>query len=146
MKNLLLILIATIAISCGQKKNNANEIAIENIKVVEGMYQSFNEHKWVEMAAFYSDTAEFKDPSFGVNAIVQTQKEIANKYIELNAMLPDIHDEIVNIYTAGDKNVIVEFVSTGTIPDGNKMILPICTIFTIENGKITKDFTYYDNL
>ena len=41
--------------------------------------------------------------------------------------------------------MIVEFISTGTAEDGSQFELPICTIFTIENGKITKDFTYYDN-
>jgi ketosteroid isomerase-like protein len=144
MKKLFYLLLCIFAFSCGEKKNIANELASENIKVVENMFQAFNDHKWAEMASYYSDTAEFKDPSFGVNAIMQTQKEVANKYIELNAMLPDIHDEIINIYTSGDKNVIVEFASSGTMPDGNKMYLPICTIFTVENGKITKDYTYYD--
>ena len=60
-------------------------------------------------------------------------------------MFPDIKDRIVNIYPSGDKHVVVEFISTGTAPDGTKFELPICTIFTIENGKITKDFTYFDN-
>ncbi|WP_262892331.1 hypothetical protein ACN9ML_07985 [Dyadobacter endophyticus] len=41
--------------------------------------------------------------------------------------------------------MIVEFISTGTAPDKSKFTLPICTIFTIENGNITQDFTYYDN-
>jgi len=49
------------------------------------------------------------------------------------------------MYSSGDKHVIVEFISTGTAPDNSKFELPICTIFTIENKKITKDFTYYDN-
>lgn len=30
-------------------------------------------------------------------------------------------------------------------PDNSKFTLPICTVFTIENGLITQDFTYYDN-
>ena len=41
--------------------------------------------------------------------------------------------------------MIVEFVSTGTAPDGTKFELPIVSIFTIEEGMITKDWTYYDN-
>lgn len=44
-----------------------------------------------------------------------------------------------------EKHITVESISTGTAADGSKFELPICTIFTIENGKITKDFTYYDN-
>jgi hypothetical protein len=29
--------------------------------------------------------------------------------------------------------------------DGFKFKLPICAIFTIAHGKITRDFTYFDN-
>lgn len=49
------------------------------------------------------------------------------------------------MYPSGENHIIVEFVSSGTAPDNSKFELPICTIFTIENGLITKDFTYYDN-
>ena len=38
-----------------------------------------------------------------------------------------------------------KFVSTGTAPDNSKLELPICTIFKIENGLITKDFIYFVN-
>ncbi len=64
----------------------------------------------------------------------------------MNQLFPDIRDEIIAIYPSGDKNVIVEFISTGTGPDGSMFALPVCTIFTIENGMITKDYIYYDNL
>lgn len=114
-------------------------------EVAKLLYTHFNNHDWQKMAALYADTAEFKDPSLGKGIVKQTHEQIAKKYAELNQMFPDIHDEIKNIYVSGDKNVIVEFVSTGTAPDKTKMELPICTIFTIENGLITKDFTYYDN-
>jgi ketosteroid isomerase-like protein len=60
-------------------------------------------------------------------------------------MFPNIKDEVVQMYDSGNNVVVVEFVSTGTAPDGTKFKMPICTIFTIEKGKIAKDFTYYDN-
>ncbi|WP_310556842.1 nuclear transport factor 2 family protein [Flavobacterium sp.] len=56
-----------------------------------------------------------------------------------------MNDKIIQIYPSGEHTVIVEFVSSGTAEDGSKFELPICTIFTIEKGKITKDFTYFDN-
>jgi hypothetical protein len=52
---------------------------------------------------------------------------------------------VIQTYPSGDKHIIVEFVSSGTAPDSSKFELAICTIFTIENGLITKDFTYFDN-
>lgn len=97
------------------------------------------------MANMYTEVADFKDPSFGKEVVKQTRAETVSKYAELNGIFPDIHDEVIQIYPSGEKNVIVELVSTGTGPDGSKLELPICIIFTFENGLITKDFTYYDS-
>ncbi|AHM60642.1 hypothetical protein D770_11925 [Flammeovirgaceae bacterium 311] len=97
------------------------------------------------MASLYSNPAEFKDPAFGLEAVPQTREEIAAKYQEMGEMFPDIKDEVVNVYPSGANHVVVEFVSSGSAPDGTKWSLPICTIFTVENGLITKDYTYYNN-
>lgn len=98
------------------------------------------------MAAMYAETAEFKDPSLGPGIVKQTRSQTSQKYSELNKTFPDLKDQVVQIYSSSDKHLIVEFVSSGTALDGSKFELPICTVFTIENGLITKDFTYYDNL
>ncbi len=42
-------------------------------------------------------------------------------------------------------NMLVEFISIGTAPDGSKFRLPICTVFEIKMKKFQKDLTYYDN-
>jgi ketosteroid isomerase-like protein len=73
------------------------------------------------------------------------KQEIVAKYSELGEMFPDLKDTVIKTYPSGDKHIIVEFVTVGTAPDDSKMELPICTIFTIENGKITQDLSYYDN-
>jgi ketosteroid isomerase-like protein len=97
------------------------------------------------MANMYTETADFKDPSLGQGIVKQTREQIVKKYEELSQAFPDVKDEVVSIYPSGDKHIIVEFISTGTAPDSSKFELPICTIFTFENGLIIKDFTYYDN-
>lgn len=116
-----------------------------NEKLVKQYFEHFNKHDWQKMAAMYSETADFKDPSLGPGVVKQTRKQIVDKYTELQEIFTDVHDSVVQVYPSGDKNVIVEFVSTGTAPDGSKFELPICTVFTIEKGSIVKDFTYYDN-
>jgi hypothetical protein len=116
-----------------------------NEKLIKNYYSHFNKHDFKSMAAMYSDTADFKDPSLGKGIVKQTRQQTFEKYRELAKIFPDLHDEIVQTYLSDSKHIIVEFVSTGTGPDGVKFELPICTIFTIENGLITKDFTYYDN-
>lgn len=117
----------------------------ENLALVKQYFTHFNNHAWEKMAEMYTNTADFKDPSLGQGVVPQTREQIARKYSELNEIFPDLHDELVQVYPSGEQHVIVEFISRGTAPDGTTFTLPVCTIFTIENGSIIKDFTYYDN-
>lgn len=117
----------------------------QNQIIVQQLFEYFNKHQWKEMAALYTAKAEFKDPSLGTKPVIQTQAETIEKYKALEGVFADIHDQVIAIYPSGEKHVIVEFVSTGTAPDSTTFELPICSIFTIENGKIVKDYTYYDN-
>ncbi|MEE9431467.1 MAG: nuclear transport factor 2 family protein [Melioribacteraceae bacterium] len=138
----ILIFVATLFSSCGQnqKTNNA-----KNVELVNQYFDHFNKHNWEKMAAMYSETAEFKDPSLGQGIVKQTREEIAKKYSELSEIFPDIKDKIIETYPSGEDHIIIEFVSSGTAPDGSKFELPICTIFEFENGKIIKDYSYFDN-
>jgi ketosteroid isomerase-like protein len=149
MKNLFIIAFGVLVLSACQSKENGRQMPetanINNEKLVRQYFRHFNKHDWQQMAAMYADTAEFKDPSLGEGIVKQTHEQIVKKYGELQQMIPDVRDSIVTIYPSGDKHIIVEFNSTGTAPDKSKFTLPICTIFTIENGKISQDFTYYDN-
>lgn len=132
--------------SCNDSKQNSAvmDIATTNKKIIEQYFKHFNSHEWQKMADMYIDQPEMKDPAYGINNVKMTKADIVKKYSELNQMIPDVHDHVVNMYHSGD-HVIVEFESSGTAPDGSKFVLPICTIFEIRNGKITKDLTYYDN-
>ena len=116
----------------------------ENIAIAMKVFEHFNNHEWAKMASLYSEPAEFNDPSFGTEPIMQSRQNIVDKYSQMQQAFPDLRDDVLQIYPSGDKHVIVEFVSSGTAPSGSKWKLPICTIFTTENGLITKDHTYYD--
>ncbi len=143
MKKIYLLIVILSVVSCTTRESK--EVAQSNKKVVEQYFAHFNNHEWEKMAGMYSKNAEFKDPSLGQGIIKQTRQQIIEKYSELNAIFPDIKDEILKTYLSGKNHIIVEFISSGTAPDNSKFELPICTIFTIENGKITKDFSYFDN-
>ena len=141
---LAIFILAITMIAC--KTNNPMSMkTTENEELIREYFALFNKHEWDKMAKMYIETVEFKDPSLGQGIIKQSQQQIIDKYSELNGIFPDLHDKVIEIYLSGDNHVIVEFISSGTAPDGSKFELPICTIFTIENGMITKDFTYYDN-
>lgn len=142
MKNLILLLsLFFIALTCKKAPNQSSE----NQAIVKKLYEHFNKHEWQKMANLYGEVTDFKDPSFGTEITKQTRQQTVQKYSEMEKMFPDIKDEVVQIYDSGNNVVVVEFVSTGTAPDGSKFKMPICSIYTIENGKIAKDFTYYDN-
>ncbi|MEM6525085.1 MAG: nuclear transport factor 2 family protein [Bacteroidota bacterium] len=143
-----MLLALVLLFSCNTKgvdHTEPSEASTENEKMVRQYYQYFNNHEWVKMAEMYSEISDFKDPSLGPGIVQQTRQQTVEKYTGLNEIFPDLTDEIIHVYPSGNNHVIVEFISTGTAPDGSKFELPICTIFTIENGVITKDFTYYDN-
>ncbi|CAH0995996.1 hypothetical protein EMA8858_02124 [Emticicia aquatica] len=141
MKTKILFSLAFLTLfSC--KNQNTND---DNEKFVKQYFEYFNKHDWNKMANLYTEVAEFKDPSLGQGIVKQSRIQTIKKYTELARAFPDVNDKIVKIYSSAENHVIVEFISSGTAIDKSTFELPICTIFTIENGLISKDFTYYDN-
>jgi hypothetical protein len=146
MKTIIIPLFSLfILMACEGQKQKNDDSKTANEKLVEQYFAYFNKHDWIKMSNMYAETAEFKDPSLGQDIVKQTRKQTIDKYSELNKMFPNLHDQIINLYPAGENHIIVEFVSTGTASDHSTFKLPICTILTIEHGIITKDFTYFDN-
>jgi steroid delta-isomerase-like uncharacterized protein len=137
----VLILLLWAVVACSTPSENPTA---ENEQLVRSMFEAFNRHDWEAMASHYSDSALFLDPSFGTDYVRQTRTEMVIKYKEMHAMFPDLHDDVVTLVTSGNR-VAVEFVATGTQPDGATFRLPISAMFTIENGKIVRDATYYNN-
>lgn len=145
MKKVIILIVVFLVISCNNQNQSKPMDVSENEQLVKQYFEYFNNHDWKKMAEMYTETADFKDPSLGQGIVKQTRQQTQNKYAELNKIFPDLQDKVLQIYPSGEKHIIVEFVSTGTAPDNSKFKLSICTIFTIENGLITKDFTYFDN-
>jgi ketosteroid isomerase-like protein len=147
MKHLLYSAVAILFFTaCNQSNSNVkpNDNSEANKALLNQFYLHFNNHDWTKMADLYIDKPEMKDPAYGLKSITMTKAEIIKKYTELQSMFPDVHDSILRMYPSAD-HMIVEFESKGTSADGSTFLLPICTIFEIKNGRITKDFTYYDN-
>jgi phosphopantetheine adenylyltransferase len=143
-KTLSLIAMIFLLISCNDQKQKTLSVT-DNEKLIKNFFENFNKHDFVKMANMYVENADFKDPSLGKGIVKQTRQQTIEKYTELAKVFPDLHDQVIQIYPSGNNHLTVEFVSSGTGPDKVKFELAICTIFTIENGLITKDFTYYDN-
>jgi ketosteroid isomerase-like protein len=131
-------------LSCNND-NAAHTAAQSNEQLVRRYFEHFNNHDWSKMANMYVETAEFKDPTLGKGIMKQTREQVAKKYSDLHQVFPNIKDDIVHLYPSGNNHIVVEFISRGTAADNSTFELPICTIFMIENGLITKDFSYFDN-
>ena len=142
MRVLLLFLVFT-----GGACETSNQLsyAEENGQLIQTYFDYFNAHDWEKMAALYTEVATFKDPSLGNNPLKMSRSETVAKYSAMSEMIPDLQDSIIATYPSGAEHMIVEFISRGTLPGGSRFSLPICTIFRIEEGKISSDYTYYDN-
>jgi hypothetical protein len=145
MKKIVVLFVLCIGIT--NCKNEIQQVphASNHEAFVKQYFGYFNQHNWEKLAGLYADTAQFKDPTLGKDIVLQTRQQTIKKYSELNSVFPDLNDKVINTYASDSNHVIIEFVSTGTGPDQVKFELPICCILTIENGLITKDFTYFDN-
>jgi ketosteroid isomerase-like protein len=143
MRSIFYSALATLFLSACTKGNQSEQA--NNEAFVKTYFDHFNKHDFKKMARMYADTANFKDPSLGQGIVKQTRQQTIEKYTELVKIFPDLHDHVVQLYPSGKNTIIVEFISSGTGPDNVKFELPICSILTIENGLITKDFTYFDN-
>jgi ketosteroid isomerase-like protein len=142
----LFIIISFLSCNSASQENTKETDYSKNHKaVIDQYFQHFNKHDWQKMAEMYIDQPEMKDPAYGIKNVKMTKAEIIKKYSELHQMIPDVKDSVINMYHSGNQ-VIVEFESSGTGPDGKKFVLPICTIFELKDGKIARDLTYYDNM
>jgi SnoaL-like domain len=122
-----------------------NTTAKTNVTTVENMFNAFNEHNWEKMSGYYTNPASFLDPEFGSRHVQKTHDEVVKHYSCLQQFSPDIKDSITFIAPVGDNKVVVQFTSSGTMSANKQPFsLVLCTMLTLENGKIVKDEVYYD--
>jgi hypothetical protein len=138
MKNILLFFLCLTCVAC----ISTNSSEIENEKTIQKLFESFNQHNWQAMADCYADTATFLDPSLGVEFVRLTKADIVKKYADMEKQIPDIRDSVL-VLIAKENQVWVEFISKGKLNDTTQIYIPIATHFTLENGKVIKDNTYY---
>src|SRR4051812_1770625 len=99
---LIISLSASLVLLAGCSTKTEGPVTNENVAVVKNMFDAFNRHDWKAMADHYTDSASFLDPSFGKEYVIQSKIALASKYEEMQKFLPDIHDEIVSLYSSGD--------------------------------------------
>lgn len=145
MRYFLILFLSYINLMACSYRNEAN-LKTDTTKTIIQYFQNFNNHHWKALSEMYADSCASKDPDIRFGMSWLTPSQIEKKYSELQAFIPNIRDSIVAIYPCERQVVVVEFISKGTTLEGEEFKLPICTIFEFNlNGKIVKDYTYYDN-
>lgn len=131
-----LILLAGLGVACTAAVESPLTVESETRKIASQVFEAFNAHDWELMESLYADSVVLQDPSYPDGKVGKSGMS------DFYRSVPDIHDEVKSIYCEGNKAVI-EFVSTGTM-EGKAFEMAICTVLTVENGKIVRDHTYYD--
>ncbi len=115
--------------------------AEQNKRIALGVFEAFNAHDWQKMASYYANDVVLEDPSQAAPVIGSAG--ISAKYAGYAEYIPDIQDSMIHLYV-NDRHVVIEFISYGTTVEGDTFSLPICSILTIDDGKIIRDANYYD--
>jgi len=79
------------------KNNSEIKMQEQNILIAKNYFEQFNKHNWGKMAEFYSDPADFKDPSLGKTIVKQPRKQAIEKFKKLAELSADINDHIISI-------------------------------------------------
>lgn len=139
------ILIVLFSASCNQNKK------IEQI--ITSHFDALNQHNLDMLAQQYNDSS--RTASVGWEGIKTGAGAVRENYKRYFATSPDLIYKVKNTIIH-DNVAIVEYTSTGTMakpekgePDymtGKKYTLQNCSIFTITDGKISTEMTYFDQV
>ena len=108
--------------------------------IIQQLFLAFNRHDLDAMARLYARDAVLDSPDFC--SARSGPEGVRKTYADLFRTFPDIIDQVAVSIGNGDR-VAVQFVahSQGFEPTGE---LRLATFFTIRNGLIVRDETYFD--
>ncbi len=113
--------------------------------LVEQYIQTFNAHKWSDLAMLYAPSVQVRTSSQGLDPVQVTNVDLVYIYQDLERAFPDIRDSVIAIYH-DDHTAIIELISMGISPMGDTLVLPMCQILEFDDeGLITRDYSYYDD-
>lgn len=136
------LLLSLLVTACG---NN-------NKKIIEHHFNALNRHNIKMLIEDYDP--QVRVTSSGWDGIHIGTREMMFDYGRYFHETPDLKYDIENVYFSGDSIVTVEYTTSGTVTNvdkstplsivGKKYVLNNCTIFTIRDGRVVKENTYFD--
>ncbi|MDE0854906.1 MAG: nuclear transport factor 2 family protein [Nevskia sp.] len=105
-------------------------------------FAAFDRHDVSAIQGYYADDAILRSPD---NPELAGNAPIADVYRHIFDAIPDARDEIRSFDQSADK-VFVQFVMSGHFKGAadQPVKLRIMSIYTVRDGRIVEDSTYYD--
>ncbi|MGH8160427.1 MAG: nuclear transport factor 2 family protein [Rhodanobacter sp.] len=115
---------------------------VDPVKTVRQKFEAFNRHDASTIEGIYATDAILHSPDYPELA---GNSRIADTYRGLFDAIPDANDNVQNIDSSGDR-VYAQFVLSGHLKGtGGKFVkVPIISVYTVRDGHIVADSTYYD--
>jgi ketosteroid isomerase-like protein len=108
--------------------------------IVQRLFSAFNRHDIDTMARLYASDAILESPDFC--SARRGPEGVRKTYADLFRTFPDIVDQVTGSVASGER-VAVQFVAHSQ-GFGASHELRLATFFTIRNGLIVHDETYFD--
>jgi steroid delta-isomerase-like uncharacterized protein len=141
-----ILLVSICLVRCSTPENTMEVIARARVATM-------NKHDLQGLSQLFADSAKVE--SVGFDVARKGPAGVREAYTRYWNTSPDMTYALTSI-VAGDHDVVVEYTSVGTMnspekgePEymrGKKYTLRNCTRMTIENGKIIREMTYFDQL
>lgn len=143
LKMLLFALsVGWVCLSC---TNDESAAQAANVQLVKEVHLLINQHNWKELSNLFADSVSLKEATGGNQIIRQSKQQCINNYRKMQQTFPQLSQHITQLYAAGTHHVIAETIAEGMATDSIQLSRSSCTIFTIENQKISRKYTYYSN-
>lgn len=149
MTRVCVILLVAFSVGCNNK-NNTNNLTME---IVRTKFDAMNRHDADSLARLYSDSARIESPNWEGAIIGPAQ--VRDTYARYFKSSPDLKYTITHIIE-GTNGATVEYTSEGTLEKneqgvppfmrGKHYVLKNIVRMDIQNGKITDEATYFDQV
>lgn len=138
----LLALICSAGLALNACRSENSRAAAGAAEAVRLKFEAFNRHDAAAIQNLYAPDAVLHSPDY---PDLMGNVPIADTYRRLFDAIPDAKDNVQSLGTSGDK-VYAEFVLTGHFKGAADKALNvrIMSIYTVKNGEIVLDSTYYD--
>lgn len=124
-------------------KNQINTVEIEMLKRYS---DAWNEHDIKKIMLYMTEDCIFRsgggEQSYGTQH--QGQAEVSERFESIWVQFPDVCFKNARHFTQGDRGCS-EWTFMATSPDGDKLAIDGCDIFTFRGGKIAVKNTFLKN-